>query len=49
VFDGKREDANTSREYMGPYGTKLEDKKGEYLSQIKEEAGEQALMIDELR
>jgi hypothetical protein len=44
----KREDTNTSREYMGPYGSKLEDKKGEYLSQIKEEVGEQALMIDEL-
>jgi hypothetical protein len=45
----KREDANMSRECMGPYGTKLEDKKGEYLSQIKEEVSEQALMIDKLR
>jgi hypothetical protein len=44
----KREDANMSREYMGPYGTKLEDKKGEYLSQIKEEVGEQAPTIDKL-
>jgi hypothetical protein len=44
----KREDANTSREYMGSYGFKLEDKKGEYLSQIKEEVGEQALTIDKL-
>jgi hypothetical protein len=45
----KREDANTSREYMGPYGSKLEDKKGEYLLQIKEEVSEQAPMIDKLR
>jgi hypothetical protein len=44
----KREDANMSRDYMGPYGSKLEDKKGEYLSQIKEEVGEQAPTIDEL-
>jgi hypothetical protein len=44
----KREDTNTSRDYMGPYESKLEDKKGEYLSQIKEEVGEQALTIDEL-
>jgi hypothetical protein len=45
----KKEDANTSRDYMGPYGSKLEEKKGVYLSQIKEEVGEQAPMIDELR
>jgi hypothetical protein len=44
----KKEDTNTSRDYIGPYGSKLKDKKGEYLSQIKEEVGEQALMIDEL-
>jgi hypothetical protein len=45
----KKEDANTSRDYMGPYGSKLEEKKGVYLSQIKEEVGEQALTIHELR
>jgi hypothetical protein len=45
----KKEDANTSRDYMGLYGSKLEDKKGVYLSQIKEEVGEQAPTIDELR
>jgi hypothetical protein len=45
----KKEDTNTSRDYMGPYGSKLEDKKGVYLSQIKEEVGEQAPTIDELR
>jgi hypothetical protein len=44
----KKEDANTSRDYMGPYRSKLEDKKGEYLSQIKEEVGEQAPTIDKL-
>jgi hypothetical protein len=44
----KREDANMSREYMELYGSKLEDKKEEYLSQIKEEVGEQAPTIDEL-
>jgi hypothetical protein len=36
----KREDTNKSRDYMGPYGSKLEDKKGEHLSQNKEEASE---------
>jgi hypothetical protein len=45
----KKEDTSTSRDYMGPYGSKLEDKKGVYLSQIKEEVGEQAPTIDELR
>jgi hypothetical protein len=44
----KRKDTNMPREYMGPYGSKLEDKKGEYLSQIKEEVSEQALTIDKL-
>jgi hypothetical protein len=44
----KKKDANMSRDYMGPYGSKLEEKKGEYLSQIKEEISEQALTINEL-
>jgi hypothetical protein len=44
----KKEDTNMSRDYMGLYGSKLEEKKEVYPSQIKEEVGEQALTIDEL-
>jgi hypothetical protein len=44
----KRKDANSSRDYMGSYGLKLEDKKGEHLLQIKDEVGEQTPTIDKL-
>jgi hypothetical protein len=44
----KMEDLNMSRDYLGPYGLKSEDKKRVNLLQDKAEAGEQTLTIDEL-